>query len=91
MTVDLSFFRSQTSQRIREEGREAGIEEGREAGRAEVLVQAVLEVLDSRGIRLSSAERQRIADCTEPELLHLWFRRSLAATVADDLFAQPAP
>ncbi|MFC1402383.1 MULTISPECIES: hypothetical protein [Streptacidiphilus] len=83
MTVDLDFFRSQTSQRIREEGRE----QGREEGRAEAQAAAIFEVLTLRGIKVSDRGRRRIADCSEFDLLHQWFRRSLTATTEDDVFS----
>jgi hypothetical protein len=85
MSVDLSFFRSETSQRLRREGRE----EGREEGRARGLAEAVLLVLEKRGIALSEDERERIAGSADQHLLETWLDRSLTAADAGDLFDQP--
>ena len=75
MSVDLNFFRSQTSQRLREEGRTEG--------RAEYIIRA----LDRHGVELTDEARDRILHCTDLELLDLWFDRALNATDARDLFA----
>jgi len=77
MSVDLSFFRSETSQRLRAEGRAEG--------RAE----DVLLILDTRGVEVSEAARERIASCTDLDALRTWLTRALTAETADDLFAEP--
>jgi len=74
MAVDLSFFRSETSQRLRAEGRAEG--------RAE----DVLRILQRRGVELSESSRERIAGCTDLELLGAWLDRSLTAATEADLF-----
>jgi hypothetical protein len=74
MSVDLSFFRSETSQRLRAEGRAAGHAED------------LLLVLEERGIEVPDDVRARITDCTDLETLRTWLRRSLTATTAGDLF-----
>ncbi|MBD0842746.1 hypothetical protein [Streptomyces sp. TRM68416] len=77
MSVDLSFFRSETSQRLRAEGRAEG--------RAE----DVLLILDTRGIEVPDAARERIASCTDLDELRTWLTRAVTATTADDLFTEP--
>lgn len=74
MTVDLSFFRSETSQRIRAEGRVEG------------LAEAILRSLGARGIEVSSEVRARVESCPDPDVLRLWLDRSFTAGVAADLF-----
>jgi hypothetical protein len=49
-------------------------------GRAQGEAEAVLSVLEARGLAVSVAERERIAKCTDLALLDGWLRR--AATVA---------
>ena len=57
-------------------------------GKAEAKAADVVAVLESRGIRLSSAHRQRILECTELETLDQWIRKAALVTTADDLFAE---
>ncbi|MGV9667192.1 hypothetical protein [Nocardia niigatensis] len=72
MTVDLSFFRSETSQRLRAEGRVEG--------RVQTLIDAILRSLRARGIEVSQDARQRIESCRELDTLDAWFDRSLTAS-----------
>lgn len=82
MSVDLSFFRSQTSQRIRDEGREQGRQEGRQEGRAE----DILRILQHRRVPLTDSDRHRIRDCADADTLTRWFDRALSAETAAELF-----
>ncbi|MEY9841811.1 hypothetical protein [Streptacidiphilus sp. EB103A] len=72
MTVDLDFFRSQTSQRIRAEG----------------IAFSVLHVLDRRDIRLSEEARQRVLDCDDQRLLVRWLDRALTVSDETELFEE---
>jgi len=56
-------------------------------GYDEGLARAVLELLDSRKIRLSEPSRQRIEDCRDEAQLLAWLRRAVHATSAEELFA----
>ncbi|MFQ6329371.1 hypothetical protein ACLMAL_24990 [Nocardia sp. CWNU-33] len=79
MSMDLSFFRSETSQRLRAEGVEKGHAEGHAEG--------LLRVLDRRGIVTDDNARARIKACTDQDRLNTWLDRSLTATTIADLFA----
>ncbi|MEU0503708.1 hypothetical protein [Nocardia sp. NPDC005998] len=70
MSLDLSFFRSPTSQ----------------AMRAEVRANYILRVLDRHGIPVSDEIRTRVLTCTDNAILDQWFDRALTATDAIDLF-----
>ena len=74
MSVDLSFFRSETSQRLREEGRVEGYAEN------------ILLILSERGIEVTDDVRARITDCADLETLRAWLKRSVTAATAEDLF-----
>ncbi|MEV0693383.1 hypothetical protein [Streptomyces sp. NPDC050388] len=74
MAVDLSFFQSETAQRLRAEGRVEG--------RAE----DILRLLDGRGIEVSAEERERIAGCGDLATLEVWFTRAITATSAAEVF-----
>lgn len=70
MTVDLSFFRSETADRLRAEG----------------LARAVLRRLHARGIEVPQDIRERIETCTTPAILDNWLDRSYVVDSAADLF-----
>ncbi|GAA1521597.1 hypothetical protein GCM10009730_31600 [Streptomyces albidochromogenes] len=76
MAVDLSFFRSETAQRLRGEGRAEG--------RAEDIVL----LLTKRGIEVPEEARDRITDCTDLDTLSVWFDRAITATSAQELFSE---
>ncbi len=78
MSVDLKFFRSETSQRIREEGRVEG--------RAESRAEDILRILDRRGIALAADAQDRVRHCTNLDDLDLWFDRAITITNGPDLF-----
>lgn len=74
MAVDLSFFRSETSQRLRAEGRAEG--------RAEDIVL----LLEQRGVPVAEEARRRISECREPDVLEAWFTRAVTATSTEAVF-----
>ncbi len=61
--------------------------QGREEGRAEGLAVAILKVLDRRGVEVDDDSRQRIASCTETDVLDTWLDHSFVVAKASDLFA----
>ncbi|MFS0692190.1 hypothetical protein [Streptomyces nitrosporeus] len=76
VAVDLSFYTSPLSQEIRDEGRAEG--------RAE----ALLLVLEARGITLTEEDRARITGCHEPQVLGRWLTRATTAASAEELFRE---
>jgi hypothetical protein len=74
-----------------EEGRAVGIEEGRAEGRAQGeavgRADAILQILDKRGIAVDDASRERIVSCADLDILGDWLDRSLTAARVSDLFA----
>ena len=66
----------------REEGREQGREEGLLLGKHD----ALLRLLERRGLSVSEHERSRINACDDLEQLDLWFDRAITATAAEELF-----
>ena len=79
MAVDLSFFQSETAQRLRAEGVERGLAEGR--------AKDIPVLLSHRGVEVTDGDRDRIADCGDPDVLSLWFTRAITATSAAEVFA----
>jgi len=73
----------------REEGLLAGREEGLLAGRQEGLRQAILLVLESRGLSPSAAQREQLARCIDTAQLEAWLRHAGVAVAVDPLFEPP--
>ncbi|MFC4377597.1 hypothetical protein ACFO5K_26305 [Nocardia halotolerans] len=80
MAVDLSFFRSESAQKLRAQGRAQGRAEGR--------VEDVLMILGHRGVVVSDEAAERIRDCDDDAQLDTWLRRSLDVSSVDQLFGE---
>jgi hypothetical protein len=63
-----------------------GKKEGRKEGRKEGEADAILLVLETRGLDVSDAERERITNCTDLKQLKKWITRAVAAEKTSDLF-----
>ncbi|MBC7300483.1 MAG: hypothetical protein H5T78_05965 [Nocardia sp.] len=75
MATDLSFFRSESAQKLRAQGRAEG--------RAE----DVLVVLRHRGVAVTEDAAERIRACHDEEQLAAWLRRSLDVSSVDELLS----
>lgn len=69
-----------------EEGRERGREEGRQRGRLEAKAEALLVLLQARGLFLNEATSAKVRECADIEILDAWFRRAATATTIDEVF-----
>jgi hypothetical protein len=49
--------------------------------------QALLEVLDARGLSLTAEQRERVRSCIDFDTLKGWLRRAVTAASTDELFA----
>ncbi|WP_249358141.1 hypothetical protein [Nocardia cyriacigeorgica] len=76
MAIELSFFRGDTAQQLREEGREEGI------------ATSVLRVLRRRGVVLSAAQELSISSCRDLAQLGEWLERAAVADSAEDVFGR---
>ena len=65
---------------------EAVRDEGREEGCA-ALRRALVDFLLSRGFRIEEADRRRLAECRDLEVLRSWLVRSVMASSAAEVFA----
>ncbi|MFK4143007.1 hypothetical protein [Streptomyces filamentosus] len=74
MAVDLSFYKSYLSEELRDEGR------------AEGRADAILLVLEQRGLDVPAAVRDRVTSCDDPELLRLWLARAVTVATAEEIF-----
>jgi hypothetical protein len=73
------------AQILREEGRREGLAEGEAKGKA----QAILAVLEARGLTVSEAQRAAIVGCGDLGQLDRWVRQAVTAKTAGALFAAP--
>ncbi len=60
-------------------------EEGREEGREEAQAQAILAVLEARGIEVSEEEKQRISATRSPGTLYRWIRDAVRVSSSAEL------
>ncbi|MGA4802100.1 hypothetical protein [Streptomyces lavendulocolor] len=77
MAVDLSFYTSPISEEIRDEGR------------AEGRADALLIVLEQRGVAVPDEARDRITRCGDPEQLRRWLARAVTAASVEDVIVEP--
>lgn len=59
---------------------------GQFEGRAAAMATSVFDVLDARGVTLSSEVRERVQSSSDLEQLRRWVRRAAVITNADELF-----
>jgi len=71
------------------EGRAEARADGRTEGQTAALADAVLAVLDARGLRITKAARERVRACADAGVLERWVRRAAVVERAADLFAEP--
>jgi hypothetical protein len=57
-----------------------------EKGRAAEKAADVLDVLDARGLAVSTDQRERIVSCADLDVLKTWLRRAVTAATTDELF-----
>ena len=57
-------------------------------GRTERGVEAVLEVLEARGLSVTEEQKARIVACKDLDLLRRWLRRAATAASTDEVFAE---
>ncbi|MCX5207239.1 hypothetical protein OG897_38280 [Streptomyces sp. NBC_00237] len=94
MAADLSYFRSETAQKLRREGKAEGLAEGEAKGivKGEAKgialgrAQALMYLLDAREPAVSDEVRDRVLGCTDADVLGRWIKRAAAGTSTDDLF-----
>ncbi|AKT38687.1 hypothetical protein [Chondromyces crocatus] len=65
------------------------VEQGTEAGKLEAKAQAVLDVLEARGLAVPAAVRERVLGSTDLTELDGWIRRAAVVSGVEALFAAP--
>jgi len=70
-------------------GEAIGKAEGRAEGEAKGTAEAILKVLEARGIAVSQAQREEISRCSDLARLSRWVVRASVATSAEEVTAEP--
>jgi hypothetical protein len=70
------------------QGRARGLAEGEAKGEARARALDVVAILETRGLPMTEAQRQRILSCTDLDQLDRWLRRAVLAGSADEVTAQ---
>jgi hypothetical protein len=73
----------------REEGRLQGWEEGRLQGRAEGVAEAILKILEARGLPVSAAQKDEILRCHDLGRLDRWLSRAALVSSAEEVISEP--
>ncbi|MFE9737535.1 hypothetical protein [Streptomyces sp. NPDC006477] len=87
VAVDLSFYKSYLAEEIRDEARVEGRAEGRAQGLAQGSADAILLVLEQRGLDVPDDVRARVTGCDDPETLRAWLTRAVTVASAEEIFA----
>ena len=66
-----------------EEWKEQGVIEGLAKGQA----RSILMLLETRGVAVPEAMREKITACRDADQLDLWFRRAITAASIEELFS----
>jgi hypothetical protein len=61
--------------------------EGHEEGRSRGTADAILMVLEARGVAVSPSQRNTILECSDPDRLSRWLRRAASASSTDKVTA----
>jgi len=69
-------------------GKAEGEARGKAEGEARGKAQAVLDVLEARGLSPTEQQRQRVLGCTDLEQLNTWVRKAVTLVDIEELFAQ---
>jgi predicted transposase YdaD len=64
-----------------------GIAEGEARGEARGKAEAVLKLLEARGLAPTHEQRQQVTSSTDAAQLDLWFDRAITASTAAEVFA----
>jgi predicted transposase YdaD len=84
-------YQSDFARKYYGQGREEGRQEGVREGRCEEAREAIIEVLDARGLTLTVEQRERIESCADLSQLKAWHRGAVRFGSVSELFGQSAP
>ena len=86
LLLDAALVRRAVVQALESQG-EPAIQELKAAAKAEGIGESILDVLEERGIAVSSAQREEILGCTDIDRSKRRLRRAAVATSADEVLA----
>jgi hypothetical protein len=84
--LDAALVRRAVVQALESQG-EPAIQELKAAAEARGVARSILNILEARGIAVSSVQREEILGCTDLERLDRWLLRAGVATSADEVVA----
>ncbi|MBK9260397.1 MAG: hypothetical protein IPM54_11245 [Polyangiaceae bacterium] len=59
-------------------------------GKAEGKAEAIVTVLEGRGVSMTATQRKEILECKDTRKLDAWLRKALTASDVDELLTSPA-
>ena len=74
-------------ERIHDQGIAEGEARGEARGKARGKAEAVLKLLNARGLAPTDEQRRQVTSSTDPVQLDLWFDRAITASTAAEVFA----
>lgn len=83
-------YQSEFARRYVAQGLKQGREEGREEGHLEGERQALLRVLEARGVTVEGAARERVLACTDLAQIERWLSQAVKVQSVQELF-KPRP
>jgi hypothetical protein len=86
-----SFEMLPQGQRFFSETQRRSFSEGEKKGKAEGEAQALLRVLDRRGLSISAEQRERVLACADLATLEAWLDRAVTAESTEEVFAGSSP
>ena len=69
-----------------DESQQRSFDRGRDKGQVESKANAVIAVLEARGVPVTEPQRERIVECTDTDMLDRWIRRAATIASTDELF-----
>ncbi|SDN68991.1 hypothetical protein [Actinacidiphila guanduensis] len=84
MAIPAAFFRSETAEKLRDEGRE----KGRKEGQVRNAVASLLRVLHARHFDVSDELLARIRECQDLDTLGRWLELTVTAKSVDEVFGE---
>lgn len=74
----------------KQEGFAEGLSQGEARGKAEGEAQAILAVLEARGLEVPDKVREAVLSCTDLAQLNVWVRAAVSVPSAEALLTPPA-
>jgi hypothetical protein len=91
LTMNLEQIYQRWERKTLAKGKAEGLREGKVEGKVEGKAEAVLAVLDARGLAVTAAQRKQVLACADGALLDAWLRAAVTTASVKALLAESAP